>query len=461
MRDEVLALAPVHFLGIGGVGMSALARILLSEGVEVSGSDQRESPTLDALCALGARIHIGHAPEHLGAARSVVFTSAVRGTNPELQRARETGLAVLHRAQMLSLLSRGRRTIAISGTHGKTTASAMIATILMRAGLDPTFVVGSDVNEQGTNGHAGRGDIFVAEADESDGSLLWLLPEVAVVTNAEAEHLDHYADLAEVIDTFRAFLAQVCGGGLAVVCTDDPGSASLLGATSPTVTTVTYGMGSGSWRIDRDGSILRDGAEVGELRLPVPGDHNLRNALAALIVAEHVGVPLADALEALAGFRGTRRRFEDRGSLDGIRVIDDYAHHPTEIAATLQAARQVAEGRRIIAIFQPHLFSRTRQLGSQLGAALAEGADAVGILPIYGAREDPIPGITSRILVAGALDAVPRRKVASLPDHGSAVAWALRNAEPGDLILTIGAGDVTAVGPLILSQIEAREQVSR
>lgn len=450
-------LAPFHLIGIGGVGMSALARVLLADGIEVSGSDIKDGVTLDALRSLGARIGIGHDASNMGDARTVVVSSAIRQTNPEVRDALDRGLHVLHRAQLLALIARGRRTVSVTGTHGKTTTSAMLATILMRVGLDPTFLVGSEVNEQGTNAHSGRGDIVVAEADESDGSLLWLSPDILVLTNAEAEHLDHYADLDEVLDTFRAAVAQIVPGGVFVACADDQGSASVLETCPEGLVVASYGMDRGAWRINPAGEVRQAETVVATIQLGVPGRHNLRNALAALVAATHLGVDVVAAAEALSTFRGTRRRFEDRGTVNGVRVVDDYAHHPTEVTATLEAARtQVEPGARIVVVFQPHLYSRTAQLGLELGAALARGSDEVAILPIYGSREDPVPGVTGRILLDGALAAVPRRRVAMLPDHSSAVRWAAGRARDGDLVVTMGAGDVTAVGPELVDALNAR-----
>jgi len=453
-------LDPVHLIGIGGAGMSALAKVLLARGVRVSGSDMKRSIGLTALETMGARIAVGHAAENLAGASAIVVSSAIRENNPELRAARAAALPVLHRAQVLALLMRERRGIAVSGTHGKTTTTSMIALVLQRAGLDPSFLVGGHLNERGTNAHHGMGAWLVAEADESDGSFLWLAPEIAVVTNIEAEHLDHYADEAEIRETFLAFMGNVPAHGVVVACADDPGVRAVLPRTS--ARTVTYGLEHGDWRAARVGAdrlgqtvdITRDERPVGRARVAAHGAHNARNALAALAVASEVGVPFEVAADALGGFQGVERRFQVRGVVDGVTIVDDYAHHPTEVAAVMAAAREQAP-RRIVAVFQPHLYSRTLHFGAALGRALAD-ADLVVVTDVYGAREEPRPGVTGKLVVDGVLETDPSRRVAYLPKRGDIPGYLAERVQEGDLVLTIGAGDVTMLGDEIVRALEGR-----
>lgn len=456
-------LDPAHLIGIGGAGMSAIAKVLLARGVRVSGSDMKESGSLVALRAIGARITVGHHPRNLGDAACVVVSSAIRENNPELRAARDLGLPVLHRAQVLALLMRERRGIAVAGTHGKTTTTSMIALALQHAGLDPSFLIGGDLNERGTNAHHGTGKWLVAEADESDGSFLWLAPEIAVVTNIEAEHLDHYRDEADVRETFLSFMRNVAPQGTVVCCADDPGVAAVTPRAG--LRLVTFGLREGEWRASR--TIGSDGAQVldvsrgdsrrGTVRLAVPGAHNALNALAALAVADIVGIEFETAAAALQAFQGVQRRFQRRGLAAGVTVVDDYSHHPTEVRAALAAAREQG-ARRILAVFQPHLYSRTKFFGRDLGAALAP-ADIAIVTDVYGAREDPQPGITGKLVVDGFLQAAPRGRIAYLPKRGEIAAYVAERAAPGDLVLTIGAGDVTMLGDEILRRI--RERVER
>lgn len=456
-RSIVSELGPVHLIGVGGAGMSALAKVLLARNVVVSGSDLKESHDLAALRALGARIAIGHDAANIGDARTVVVSSAIRPANPELRAAEAAGIRVLHRAQLLGMLMRDRRGIAVAGTHGKTTTTSMIALILQRAGLDPSFLVGGEVNERGTNAHDGMGEWLVAEADESDGSFLWLAPEIAVVTSIEADHLDYYGTETEVRETFGAFMENVLPHGAIVACIEDAGVRAVL----PKVgrRTITYGLTDGDWTAERapgNGGqtlrVLHDGAEVTRIALPVGGAHNALNALAAVATATEVGVPMDVVADALGKYGGVRRRFELRGIAAGVTVIDDYAHNPSKVRAAIAAAREQAP-RRLLAVFQPHLYSRTRHLGKELGAALS-GADLVVVTDVYGAREDPQPGITGKIVVDGVLDESPRRAVAYLPKRGDIVPYIAERARGGDLVLTIGAGDVTMLCDEILLKLE-------
>ena len=458
-RSIVSELGPVHLIGIGGAGMSALAKVLIARGVRVSGSDMKESPDLAALRALGARIVVGHDPSNLGDAETVVVSSAIRTSNAELRAAEEAGVRVLHRAQLLAILMRDRRGIAVAGTHGKTTTTSMIALVLQHAGLDPSFLVGGEVNERGTNAHDGAGEWLVAEADESDGSFLWLAPEIAVVTSIEADHLDYYKDEAEVRDTFLAFMENVSPEGAIVACIDDPGVRALVPRLGRRL--ISYGLGEGTWTAARVASngeqlleVTYEGGTPMTVRLPVPGAHNALNALAAIAVAVEAGVSFPVIADALGRYGGVRRRYERRGVAAGITVVDDYAHNPSKVRAVLAAAREQSPG-RVVAVFQPHLYSRTRHLGRDLGAALAS-ADLVVVTDVYGAREDPEPGITGKIVVDGVLDAEPRRRVAYLPKRGDIVPYITERALSGDLVLTIGAGDVTMLCDEILTGLEGR-----
>jgi len=458
-RSIVSELGPVHLIGIGGAGMSALAKVLIARGVRVSGSDLKESPDLAALRVLGARIVVGHDPSNLGDAETVVVSSAIRSSNPELQTAEAAGVRVLHRAQLLAILMRDRRGIAVAGTHGKTTTTSMIALVLQHAGLDPSFLVGGEVNERGTNAHDGAGEWLVAEADESDGSFLWLAPEIAVVTSIEADHLDYYTGEGEVRDTFLAFMQNVSPDGAIIACIEDPGVRALASRVERRL--ITYGLDEGDWtatRVAANGEqtllVSHGEDEPFELHIPVPGAHNALNALAAVAVAAEAGVVIPVIGDALGKYGGVRRRFERRGSAAGVTVIDDYAHNPSKVRAVLAAAREQAP-KRLVAVFQPHLYSRTLHLGKDLGAALAT-ADVVIVTDVYGAREDPQPGITGKIVVDGVLDAEPRRRVAYLPKRGDIVPYIAERALPGDLVLTIGAGDVTMLCDDILTSLESR-----
>jgi UDP-N-acetylmuramate--alanine ligase len=466
-------LGRVHFTGIGGAGMSGIARIMIARGVTVSGSDSAGSELLASLAALGADVHVGHAAANLADADTVVVSSAIRPDNPELAAARVRGLRVLHRAAALASLMLGRRGVAVAGTHGKTTTSSMITTALRHCGADPGYVVGGILSETGLGAEDGSGGVFVAEADESDGSFLMLSPEAAVVTCVEADHLDNYAGLAEIEGTFAAFARRIVPGGVLVACADDPGARSLAAAAAALPIRVrTYGEADDAdYRIT---SVVPRGMSVSlevhgapgsgpgapeqvapvRLEMGVPGRHNALNAAAAYAAVLELGLPSARAGQAasgLAAYRGTRRRMEPKGEAGGITVLDSYAHHPTELAADLRAARDIAPGGRVIAVFQPHLFSRTRIFASEFGAALGL-ADEVFVLDVYAAREDPEPGVTGELVAR----AVPGGRAVFLPDAAAVSGAVADTARPGDLILTMGAGDVTAQGPLIVAALHAR-----
>ncbi len=458
---EVPELGAVHFIGIGGAGMSGIARILLARGVAVSGSDRRDTPTLLALRALGARVHVGHDPAHLGDAETVVVSSAIREDNPELCAARSRRLRVLPRAVALASLMAGHRSVAVAGTHGKTSTTSMLTVAVQTCGADPSFAIGGDLNESGSNAHAGLGDVFVAEADESDRSFLLLAPFGAIVTNVEADHLDNYGTLAEVEAAFDRFVQTVPEAGFVVLCADDPGAVRLL-AVPAAARRRTYGT---SPRADlrladlvvapegTSYTAVLDGTELGRVHIQLPGEHMARNSAAALLAGLELGLPASALIEGLGRFGGVHRRFEYKGAAAGVRVFDDYAHHPTEVRAQLRAARAVAGGGRLVVVFQPHLYSRTQEFAEGFGGALGL-ADEVVVMEIYGAREDPVPGVTGA-LVADAVPLPPERVLFEPSWSAAAPALAAR-ARAGDLVLTMGAGDVSMVGPEVLEALKAR-----
>jgi UDP-N-acetylmuramate--alanine ligase len=462
-------LGRVHFVGIGGAGMSGIARIMLARGVPVSGSDSAPSALLDELAALGARVTVGHAAQSLGDADTVVVSSAIRPDNPELVAAGQRGLRVLHRAAALASLMLGRQGIAVAGTHGKTTTTSMITTVLLDCGAEPSYVIGGILARTGLGAAPGAGQAFVAEADESDGSFLMLSPAAAVVTCVEADHLDNWADLAQIEAAFATFAGRIAPGGLLVACADDPGARELAcraAQENPALRVLTYGTAArASYRVSDirprgmatsltitavAGTRAHDAGPVA-VELAVPGAHNALNAAAAFAIAAELGFPAGSIAAGLAAFTGARRRLELKGEADGVTVLDSYAHHPTELAADLAAARDVAAGGRVIALFQPHLFSRTRLFAAEFGAALGQADEAL-VLDVYAAREDPEPGVTGRLVS----DAVPGRRAQFLPGRASAPAVVAGLAKPGDLVLTMGAGDVTALGPLILAALRER-----
>jgi len=453
-----------HFVGIGGAGMSGIARILLARGVAVSGSDRAASEQLDELAALGAVVRVGHAAANVAGADTLVTTpSAIGDTNIEVVEARRRGIRIVPRAAALASLMIGKRGVAVTGTHGKTTTTSMLTTVLRQHGCDPSYVIGGILTETGLGAADGTGDLFVAEADESDGSFLMLSPSAAVVTCIEAEHLDNYENLAHIEATFAAFARKIREGGLLVACRDDHGAASLAAATAGLPLRVrTYGESpdadyrmSGVTGLGMSTRLTVTPGDPGPLTLTigVPGRHNALNAAAAFVTAVELGVPAGSAAAGLAAYRGARRRMEPKGEVEGVRVLDSYAHHPTEVAADLTAARDIAAGGRVIAVFQPHLYSRTRIFAADFGAALGL-ADEVLVLDVYAAREDPEPGITGMTVAAevpgGQARFVP---TAAVPDTIAGL------AKPGDLVLTMGAGDVTTLGPMIVTALREREGV--
>ncbi|MDH4116198.1 MAG: UDP-N-acetylmuramate--L-alanine ligase [Acidimicrobiia bacterium] len=453
--DDLRDYSRIHIVGVGGAGMSALAKILSGLGHRVSGSDLRLGPATKSLGDLGLDVWSGHRPAAMAGIDLVVASSAVPDRDPELAAAQAQGIPTWRRPRLLSALSATMPTIGVTGTHGKTSSTAMMITALRAAGTEPTFVVGGDLVEFRTNAAIGRDDLFVLEVDEAFGTFEHIHLRGLVVTNVEAEHLDHFGTLEDLEDAFTRVVRGV--DGPVVVCADDPGSAKLAARTG----VPTFGLGAGSdWRIsdvvERVGSsefTLSNGTMSVLVRVPRTGLHMVRNAGGVLALLGECGYDLDRCAAGIAGFAGVKRRFEHRGTIDGISVIDDYAHHPTEVAATIREA--VARSpRRVIAIFQPHLYTRTQRFAGEFGGALAL-ADSVVVTNVYGSREEPIPGITGA-LVADAATRAGAADVHYVPHLGDVPDVIASLATPGDLILTLGAGDVTILGPEILAAVESR-----
>jgi UDP-N-acetylmuramate--alanine ligase len=469
------SLGSVHFIAIGGAGMSGVARVMLARGVPVSGSDAKESLVLAALGTEGARVHIGHDAANLGDADTVVISSAIREDNVELQEARTRGLRVLHRSQALASVMQGSRRVAVAGANGKTTTTSMLVVALQQCGVDPSFAVGGELAKHGTNAHHGTGEIFVAEADESDGSFLVYRPEVAIVTNVQPDHLDFYGSFAAVQATYAKFAATVQPGGLLVTCADDQGSRDLSEvARAAGARVVTYGQAAdadvrltdvGGVGMQAHANLMRSGQGsgdavlVGQLELGIPGRHNLLNAAAAFVAAtQGLGQDPARVLRGLAGFTGTRRRFEPKGQSGGIRVVDDYAHNPGKVSAVVETAQVLAAPGRLIVVFQPHLFSRTRDFAAELATALSP-ADIIIVMDVYAAREDPVAGVSGALIT----DQLARtgyhtggESALFVPSWSEVAPLVVQIARPGDLVVTVGAGDITMIGPEILRLLGGR-----
>jgi len=461
------SLGSVHFIAIGGAGMSGVARVMLAQGIPVSGSDAKESLVLTALAAEGAVVHIGHDANHLAGADTVVISSAIRETNVELREARSRGLRVLHRSQALASVMRGSRRVAVAGANGKTTTTSMLTVALQHCGLDPSFAIGGELAKHGTNAHHGAGDIFVAEADESDGSFLVYRPEVAIVTSVQPDHLDFYGTFEAVRAAYVEFAATVQPHGLLVTCADDQGSRELAEVARAAGTRViTYGLASdadvrltevGGAGLRAHAVLLGAGVDIvvlGRLEVGLPGRHNLLNAAAAFVAAvEGLGQEPARVLEGLAGFTGTRRRFEPKGEAAGVRVVDDYAHNPGKVTAVVETASSLAAPGRLIVVFQPHLYSRTRDFAAELATALSP-ADIVIVMDVYAAREDPMPGVSGALITGRLLlehgRGRPEECIRFVPSWSDVAPLVARIAAPGDLVVTVGAGDVTMIGPEIL-----------
>ena len=448
----------VHFTGIGGIGMSGLAEVLLNLGYQISGSDLRLSPITERLSRLGANIFEGHDAANVGGAKALVVTSAADSRNPEVAEARRLGIPVIPRGELLAELMRLKYGVAIAGSHGKTTTTSMAATILSEAGLDPTVVVGGRVGTMGgSNARVGQSSLLVAESDESDGSFLKLSPILAVVTNIDREHLDHYKDIEEIRAAFRDFVNKVPFYGAAILCLDDENVQRIL----PEVTrrTITYGTSaqvdlmitdSSSTHFASEFNLKLRGRDLGQFTVRVPGFHNVLNATAAIAVALELEVDPEKIRTGLAAFSGVDRRFQTRGEVNGITVIDDYGHHPTEIRATLDAA-QTCNFRRILAIFQPHRYTRTRSLMPEFARSFNK-ADIVYVMDIYAASEQPIEGVSGAAL-ADEMRAYGHRAANYVGSMDSAINAVVNDAQPGDLIMTLGAGSVSQAGDRILERL--------
>ncbi|SPE64343.1 UDP-N-acetylmuramate-L-alanine ligase [Streptomyces netropsis] len=455
-----------HFIGIGGAGMSGIAKILTQRGARVAGSDAKDSATAEALRALGATVHIGHAAGHLAEdATCVVVSSAIRADNPELAAAAERGIPVVHRSDALAGLMEGLRPIAVAGTHGKTTTTSMLAVSLDALGLDPSYAIGGDLDAPGSNARHGAGEIFVAEADESDRSFHKYAPEVAIILNVELDHHANYASMDEIYESFETFVGRLRPGGTLVIAADQAGARELTerlarNTAREDIEVVTYGEAE-----DADVRVLKVNprgltsevtvvikGKVLTFAVSVPGRHYAHNAVAALAAGVALGLPLHNLASALGKYTGVKRRLQLKGEAKGVQVIDSYAHHPTEMTADLEAIRGAAADARLLVVFQPHLFSRTQELGTEMGQALAL-ADASVVLDIYPAREEPIPGVTSAVII----DAARAAGADVRAEHDmAAVAEVIAGmAQPGDLVLTMGAGDVTDLGPKILARLES------
>ncbi|HVM34296.1 MAG TPA: UDP-N-acetylmuramate--L-alanine ligase [Actinomycetota bacterium] len=448
----------VHFVGVGGAGMSAIAKVLLEMGAVISGSDLKRSRAATMLEAMGVNLHVGHDARLVENAEAVVVSSAIPDTNPEIRRAGELGIEVWSRGRALAEILSASRSVVIAGTHGKTTTTSMAVSIFRTAGLDPTYLVGGGLNDVGTNARFGRGAFAIAESDESDGSFLLLRPEIAVITNLEIDHVDYWDSIDALRAAFTEFTGRVPDGGAIVVPHDNAELVAMAAAAEREV--VTFGTGG---NVDaRDIAFEAGGVrftlcvfgDLAPVELRAPGMHNVLNALAAAAAAHRAGIGAAAIAEGLAAFRGVERRFEVRGSAGEVTVIDDYAHHPTEVRATLTAA-QPGPWRRVVAVFQPHRYSRTAAFASAFGDAFGV-ADQVVITDVYGAGETPVPGVSGKLVADAVCHRWPGRSVAYLPRRAELVEYLARIARPGDAVVTLGAGDVGAVGDELLVRLRTR-----
>lgn len=448
-----------HFIGIGGSGVSGLARLMLADGVAVTGSDIKESATVESLRRAGARVAIGHRAENVNGATRVVYTAAVKEDNPELVEAHRRGIPTVTRAHMLSVVMEGKCGVAISGTHGKTTTTGMAASVFLAAGADPSVLVGGEWSALGGNARGGAGKHFIAEACEAFNSFLELHPHVALLTNVEADHLDCHGSLDGVIAAFHQFLGQVDPDGYVIGCRDDANVRGLLERSERR--TVTYGLEPGADYVGVDlaldqrhpaFTIERRGERLGEVRLGVPGRHNVLNALSVAALALEEGLPLEALRQGLREFTGVGRRFEILGEVNDVVVLDDYAHHPTEVRATLAAARNSMQ-RRTTVVFQPHLYSRTELLLDEFAGSFRD-ADRVFIAEIYAAREQPLPGVSSSRLVERIRQLDPSREVELAPDRTALLARLKAEARPGDLVIVMGAGDIREWGEALVEELQ-------
>ena len=447
-------------MGIGGAGMSGIARIMLSQGLLISGSDVKESSITQSLAALGADIHIGHDATNVKGVDLLITSGAISPLNSELLAAQEQGIETITRAQALAILMEGKRSIAVAGTHGKTTTTSMLTVALQRAGLDPSFAIGGLINSSGINAHLGSGDIFIAEADESDGSFTAYHPLGAIITNLELDHVDHFASIEDLYAIFVEFISTIQSNGFVIACIDDPGVVELLSRVErKDLSIITYGARDAEFAISRVAlepassfaRITKNGKVLPELHLTIPGLHNLFNATAALAAGERLGASVPELLSGLESFSGSRRRFEHKGKIHDIEVIDDYGHHPTELRVTLETAKAYAAPGRVIVVFQPHRFSRTQVFFNEFAKSL-ELADRAFVLEVYPASEAPIPGVTSQLITRASQSGT----IFHEPSMLNAVHEVLDFAQPGDLIMTLGAGDVNSLAPVIVQALEER-----
>lgn len=446
----------VHFIGIGGSGMSGIAKVMAARGAIVSGSDIQDSGTLDALRTIGIKVFVGHSPSHIEGADLIVRSSAIGEENPEVSAALTSGKNLLGRADALSRLLADKRSVAVAGTHGKTTTTSMLTVALQSCGLDPSFAIGASIRNSGTNAHNGSGDVFVVEADESDGSFTSYRPFGAIVTNIELDHVDNFKDLDSIDKLFENFAATV--SSTLVACSDDAGVRRLLGKVArEKLDVVTYGTeGDPDLLIDRiylgaresGARLVFRGRVWGELALAIPGRHNLLNAAAAVAMGERLGAPINLLLAGLSKFTGARRRFEIRGSVNGITVVDDYGHHPTEIRATLETARNFVGAGKVFVVFQPHRFTRTKAFAEEFAIELSK-ADHTFLLEVYPAGEAPIAGVSSLSISSR----MPKGSVTYEPSMPEVISKVVKVAQPGDLILTLGAGDVSSLSTLIVENL--------
>lgn len=459
---DLSSLGRVHIVGIGGAGMSGIARIMAARGVVVSGSDAKDSRRLQALRALGIDARVGHEPEFQ--ADTLVVSTAIPESNPERVYAHSHDVPELSRAQALAAVMDGSVGIAVSGTHGKTTTTSMLTVALQHCGVDPSFVIGSELNESGSNAHVGTGDLFVVEADESDGSFLELPARIAIVTNIEPDHLNHWGDFATLEAAFDDFGRQCAGrGGFVVACADDSGARAMADRlTAEGVDVRTYGTAEDATVRILDAqsagegwtfTIGSQGVRLGEIHLRVPGRHNALNAVAAYTAAAGLGLPDADIRAGLESFSGTRRRFDFKGEVSGVRVYDDYAHHPTEIEATLRAARDVAAGGRVIVAFQAHHYYRTAMFVREFGEALGL-ADVAIVLEVFAPGEEPIPGASGHTLAANV--PLPEGDAVFEPSWAAVADLLASRAQPGDLVMTLGAGDIGMLAVEVLERLRGR-----
>lgn len=453
----------LYFIGIGGAGMSSLAQVFLAVGHQVSGSDIKQSANTKALAALGANVMIGHSASNIPPSATVVVSSAIRPDNPELTAARAAGLEVIQRAQLLARLMETKRGIAVAGTHGKTTTTSMAAVMMVAGGMDPTYLIGGELNDIGSGAKSGAGEFVVAEADESDASLLNLRPEIAVVTNIEADHLDFYDSLADIQDVFIKFINNLPAGGAAIICVDSPAVREILPSLKARL--ITYGLDTpetdfraGDIKSSGDGStftVWRGARRLGEATIAQPGVHNVANALAVIVLGLTLGLSFDKAAAGVSAFKGVRRRFQIKGCRRAVTVVDDYAHHPSEVAATLRAAKS-GDWRRVVAVFQPHRYSRTSLLGADFGRAFGD-ADTVIVTDVYAAGEEPLPGVDGKLIVNYILEEDPFKDVAYFPKKADISNYVAGLLAGGDIFLTLGAGDIWALGEELLEELAGHE----